>query len=689
VIDTIVLKIPFSCVHSDDNDYLFSVRIRYLSYGVASRVDTSQHQDIYVPAMVVKKYQYTDFKTKETYDVMFFYITFSIAKLFYNQNLYEVDDRHFSQIVTKLKSVMEKCGIYIKEEDIIKSEVREIHYSKNILLQTATTAKTLQLLNTGHLTKLSSKYKEYAEGEQLSFNCGTHCVTFYDKVKEIRHQCRQLRNDGELRDAQAEAYAKAKNKNILRMEVKLKNIKKIKNVCEKLEIFHKDVIDHKMTFKNLFKCDIARKVCLHFYEKIQNNISLPKVEDLKSIAEAILDDDTFLTGRCFSSIGVAFCLFHFGRKRTSQKSPKRVREVEQLINAIKTKKSEDKMQYNPLDEVWERLHDFELIDDMEDGILDRYDNEEIIGYRKRAFTAEEKEAICGQALNKCLPQSQEGYRRVLREMLEVNGGKSLPETNEEALILYHEYKGVQREKELQRIRGESGEVSGVIDNPNFKEKKKKSSEDKEESLDETRKWIEEKFQNNLSDSQKELKNAEPKKKKEPKKRTVQKPKKENISKNEVKDKITLLTPEEMFPDDPYRIEMYYHEQKIAKETPEQRKAREDVIAEQERKIREIERTARNIRIYDGPREELKIQQAGSKEILNPNYKESKKPEEPQAEAVVPKKLTRLERQVQWQREADEYNKRIEKLVADVKQEEAEAQAKEEALNNKSQYNDSS
>lgn len=83
----------------------------------------------------------------------------------------------------------------------------------------------------------------------------------------------------------------------------------------------------------------------------------------------------------------------------------------------------------------------------------------------------------------------------------------------------------------------------------------------------------------------------------------------------------------MFPDDPYRLEMYYHEQKIAKEMPEQRKKREDAIDEQERKIREIERTARNIRIYDGPREELKIQQAGSKEILNPNFRENKEASE--------------------------------------------------------------
>ena len=55
--------------------------------------------------------------------------------------------------------------------------------------------------------------------------------------------------------------------------------------------------------------------------------------------------------------------------------------------------------------------------------------------------------------------------------------------------------------------------------------------------------------------------------------------------------------------------------------------REDAIDEQERKMREIERTARNIKIYDGPREELKMQQAGSKEILNPNFRENKEASE--------------------------------------------------------------
>ena len=625
MIDTICLKIPFSHVDCDDNEYLFSVKIPYLSYGVASRVDTSQHTGIYVPAMVVKKYQYKDCSTKphSYYDAIFFYITLSIPKLFYGENLSEVHEKNFKEVVKKLQDVMSKCGIYIKEEYIESAEIREVHFSKNIILRHTTTAKVLQILSSGHINKLHTKYKEYVnKGQQVSFNSGTNSLTFYNKTVEIKHNCSKLKHEGELRESQAQAWLKAKNLQILRIEVKLKNVKKIKDLCSKLELLPKDELNGTLKFKTLFKEKIAKGVVLDYFQKVYYGIVVPEKESLNLIVEKILEDKSLLTGRKFSNIGVICCLLHFGRDRTVNVCYKKVLEAEKLIREIRKNQERDE-EFNPLDEVYNQIERFDLIYGLESGQLTEED-EDIIGYRKRAFTAEEKEAICGQALNKHLPQSEEGYRRVLREMLEVNGGKSLPETNEEALILYHEYKGVQREKELQRIRGESGEVSGVILNSNFTEKKKKSSKDKEESLDETRKWIEEKFQNNLNDSQKELKNAEPKKKKERKKREEQKPKKENISKNEVKDEITLLTPEEMFPDDPYRLEMYYHEQKIAKETPEQRKAREDVIAEQERKIREIERTARNIKIYDGPREELKVQQAGSKEILNPNYRERRR-----------------------------------------------------------------
>ena len=79
----------------------------------------------------------------------------------------------------------------------------------------------------------------------------------------------------------------------------------------------------------------------------------------------------------------------------------------------------------------------------------------------------------------------------------------------------------------------------------------------------------------------------------------------------------------MYADDPYGLEMWYYNDKIAKETLEERKVREERIAEQERRICEIERTARNIKIYDGPREELKRKQEGSNVIYNPNFRGSK------------------------------------------------------------------
>lgn len=48
-----------------------------------------------------------------------------------------------------------------------------------------------------------------------------------------------------MRDAQVEAYAKTKNKNILRIEIKLKNPKKIKDIYTKLALFPEEIINKK------------------------------------------------------------------------------------------------------------------------------------------------------------------------------------------------------------------------------------------------------------------------------------------------------------------------------------------------------------------------------------------------------------------------------------------------------------
>lgn len=81
---------------------------------------------------------------------MCLYVTFSVVKVFYNQNLYEVDDSDCDEIVRKLQSVMQKCRIQLKKKDIVYIEICEIHYSKNILLQSRATTKAFQTLKTGY-----------------------------------------------------------------------------------------------------------------------------------------------------------------------------------------------------------------------------------------------------------------------------------------------------------------------------------------------------------------------------------------------------------------------------------------------------------------------------------------------------------------------------------------------------------
>lgn len=633
MIDSICLKIPFKDIHynADHEDFLFSIKIRYLTYHATSRVDTSQHQDIYVPRMVVKRCQYVvDYKTGKTSDVLFFYITASIPKLLYGENLSEVGEDDFEKVVKKLKAVMQKCGIYIEEEDIVKAEVREVHFSKNIILRHSTTAKTLQILNSGYINKLHNKYREYVnDGQQVSFTSGTNDLVFYNKRLEIKSNCSKLKIDGELREAQAGAWLKAKNLEILRIEVKLKNVKKIKDLCKKLNLLSEEALTGPLKFETLFSEKVAKAVILDYYEKVYFNIAIPEKGSFSIVAEKILESKDIAGRRKFNNIGAAFCLLHFGRNRAIEVSYKNTLEVEKIIREIRATETKDEDK-NSLDEVYNQIERFELINGLESSQLTEED-EEIIGYRKRKITQDEEEQIYAEALNKYLPEEKKARSTVLRKMIDLNQGKPLPETNEEILHLYYEYEKAMDANQMdvarQRLKNRGKELpnSKEIINPQFVKdgkKKKESKKVQKAQKAEVIKWLKE-------EAEKERKDAELLKQRE-KKRANYEAKQENIRQRKTLNKKVaqvekeiLLTPEEIYADDPYGLEMYYDRQKMAKETPEERKKREDAIEEQKRKIREIERTARNIIICDYETEDLKKKQEGKRVIFNPNFRPKK------------------------------------------------------------------
>lgn len=89
---------------------------------------------------------------------------------------------------------------------------------------------------------------------------------------------------------------KSKRQEILRFEVKLKDVRKIKDLLSNLDLVHERQLIGGITFKTLFSESIAKTILLDFYRKIYDNIAVPEKGILEMLARHILEDKNLGTG---------------------------------------------------------------------------------------------------------------------------------------------------------------------------------------------------------------------------------------------------------------------------------------------------------------------------------------------------------------------------------------------------------
>lgn len=84
----------------------------------------------YRPRLIILKSRYTR-------GYPYLYIEFSIPKLLFGNNLYEIREQDFSAVVNKLLIVLEEMSVLTTADVIINAPVQKIHYSKNFILPEA------------------------------------------------------------------------------------------------------------------------------------------------------------------------------------------------------------------------------------------------------------------------------------------------------------------------------------------------------------------------------------------------------------------------------------------------------------------------------------------------------------------------------------------------------------------------
>ncbi|MFH1648839.1 MAG: hypothetical protein ABIA11_03915 [Patescibacteria group bacterium] len=265
MIDTVALTIY-------NKDYQFIKKRRY-----KVEVGSSFTRCIYNPTKKeIKEYGYlprlTEYNAvrKGGY-VTYLRIEFSIPKLLYSNNFDEVDASDFEEICSRIKVALFRMGVIVRNTTIIEnSEVSAIHYSKNIVLAGYTEPyPILRELGKIDLNKHYNLNKtDYRnEGHAVRYHSNNFEVVFYDKRKDLlqarKSEKKSLEKDSYTQLNLLDNVRDKKPFEVLRMEVRIGNRKKMKQILRKYGLVKTD-----RTFKSMFKLPVSKRILVSFLKEI-------------------------------------------------------------------------------------------------------------------------------------------------------------------------------------------------------------------------------------------------------------------------------------------------------------------------------------------------------------------------------------------------------------------------------------
>jgi len=172
-------------------------------------------------------------------------------------------------------------GIATDVTTLAHAPVSVIHFSKNIPLTDGSIPyHYISKIEEANITlSLDVNQTDYRnEGHSYKWHSKAYELVFYDKIRDLekaKHSDkRSMEKDGAIQAHLFDTLHNKKMFEILRMEARLNNRRKIESLLKKLEI------KAQLTFKGLFKTNIARKVLEHYLGEVER--ARPPLVDFKT-----------------------------------------------------------------------------------------------------------------------------------------------------------------------------------------------------------------------------------------------------------------------------------------------------------------------------------------------------------------------------------------------------------------------
>jgi hypothetical protein len=226
MIDTIKLNIPFDVLAQHGINLANSPFMQWM-WGQGFITFPMKGNGSYSPRICLRNY----------YGKRSLNITFSVQKLFYGNNLYEIWEEEGLLTFEKLKEIIFRNIPLLTPEVLDCAVIQEIHFGKNIIFTDHTQPRALiDLIAKAKINKwLTYNQTTYERGWTcLRIFCDEYEISLYDKVHELKNSKSKFdKSKGAIYTKYIDEKRKVWPFEVLRIEVRLKSPKKTKAIWGK------------------------------------------------------------------------------------------------------------------------------------------------------------------------------------------------------------------------------------------------------------------------------------------------------------------------------------------------------------------------------------------------------------------------------------------------------------------------
>lgn len=196
----------------------------------------------------------------------------SVPKFLKGENLFSIREDKKQEFALKMSKALEKAGILVSPQNILRAPVRKLHIAHNMLTNFPVSIITDEIskADVWNYDPITEKDSFKNGGECYHIHHNSYELAFYNKITDIERlqSCTKHAIDGKEYPnlAAYQQYLKDQNRHILRMEYRINDVKYVK---KEVNAILGNPPDRIVRVEDCFNNDLAKKILLNQWKKVE------------------------------------------------------------------------------------------------------------------------------------------------------------------------------------------------------------------------------------------------------------------------------------------------------------------------------------------------------------------------------------------------------------------------------------